>query len=87
MKKDFFKPKSKTPDNSYDQSNQQTEKNHCCDRKIKTEISFFDTDISGKITYPMQFVMKKVDDNSYYYNDYSSQDNVFTGFGIHDAKV
>jgi hypothetical protein len=39
------------------------------------------------MAYPMHFIMKKIDDNSYYYNDGPAQDYVFTCFGIHDAKV
>jgi hypothetical protein len=79
--------KSKMPDNSYDQSDQQTENYHCGYRKIKTEVFFFDNNVSGQMAYPKHFIMKKIDDNSYYYNDYSCQDNVSTCFRIHGVKV
>ncbi len=79
--------RSKMPDNSYDQSDQQTENYHCGYRKINTEVFFFNNNISGQMAYPMHFIMKKIDDNSYYYNEGPGENDVFTGFGIHDTKV
>jgi len=79
--------KSKTANNSYDQSDQQTENYHCGYRKIEGEVFFFNDNISGQMTDPMHFIMKKIDDNSYYYNDSPGLDDIFTSFRIHDAKV
>jgi hypothetical protein len=79
--------KSKSADKSYDQSDQQAENYHCGYGKIKGEVFLFNDNVSGQMAYPMHFIMKKIDDNSYYYNDGPRQDNVFTCFRIHNAKV
>jgi len=60
---------------------------HGGDREIKFEIFFFNSNISGQSAYPMQFIMKEIDDhtNENCYNP--TYDHIFTRVAIHDVKL
>jgi hypothetical protein len=71
----------------YDQCQQQTKNDHGSDRKIKFEIFPFEADISGQATNPVQFVMKKINDDANNDHKQSDSDDPFTGFTVHVTKL
>ena len=75
------------PNNPNDKSAEQTEQDHCNNRKIKPEIFFFDSYITGKPPDPVQFIMKKINDDTDQDNDHSNSNDPFTCFAVHVAKL
>lgn len=68
-----------TPDQSQDNSQQYTENDHRSYWEIEAEVFFFYPDIAGQATYPMEFVVEEVNDNTYHNDRCSKEDDIFTG--------
>ena len=67
--------------------NEQTKNDHRSDGKVKTEILFFDPDITGQPADPMQLIMKEVNNYSCYNNEHADRNDPFTRFIIHAVKL
>jgi hypothetical protein len=70
-----------------DQCHYKTKNDHGSNRKIKSEIFFFNPDISGQSPDPMQLIMKKINDHSDCNNEYANNDDPFPCFTVHTAKL
>jgi hypothetical protein len=76
-----------SPDNAYDHCKQNTEEDHGCDGKIKAEILFFYTDITGQVTYPIEFIVKKINYPANYHHSAADEHNILAGIGIHKKII
>ena len=72
---------------SYNQCQQHTENNHSSDGKIKPEIFSLNPDITWQTSYPMQFIMKKINDHTSEYDKDANDNNPFSGIAVHITKV
>ena len=72
---------------SYNQCQQHTENNHTGDGKIKTEIFFFYPYITRQTTYPIQFIMKEINEHSGDYDKNANDNNPFSGIAVHSTKI
>ena len=77
----------KLSDKPNDKSAEQTEQDHCNNRKIKSEVFLFNSNVPGQATDPVQFIAKKINDNAHQDNDRSDSNDPFTGFAIHITKL
>jgi hypothetical protein len=73
--------------NAYDHRYQNTKQDHGCNGKIEAEIFFFYTNITGQMTDPMQFIVKEIDDQSYYHHCSAEEYYVLAGIGIHKKFI
>jgi hypothetical protein len=71
----------------YNQRKKQAENNHCRDRKIKPEIFFFYTNITRQPAYPMQFIVKEINDDACQYNQQAGNDDPFPCIAVHTANL
>jgi hypothetical protein len=71
----------------YDQSQQYTCNDHGGDWKIKTEIFFFNPDITRQSAYPVKLIMKEINNNSHQQDNNTCQNDPFPSIAAHDAKV
>jgi len=74
-------------DNIYNQCCRQTENDHAGKRKIKPEIFFFNSYITGQTANPVQFIMKEIDDNTSQQDETANNYNPFPGITVHAAKI
>jgi hypothetical protein len=73
----------KSLDNAEYYSKQNTKNDHGGDGKIKAEVFLFNPDVTGQMAYPMQFIVKEVNNQSDHNNGAANEHNIFTGIGIH----
>ena len=83
VKKTENRQGSEFPDNPDNDGKQQAEKNHCRNGKIKPEILPFNTDIAWQAANPVQLIMKKIKDNAQHKEGRSDEDDIFSGFLVH----
>ena len=57
--------------------------NHRCNRKIKTEVLFFNSDIAWQAPDPIEFVREKINYYSYDNDNYARYNNIFSNLGVH----
>ncbi len=80
-------PLKKLPDEPKNCRYQQAEQNHGSDGKIKPEVFFFNADIAGQAADPVQLVMKKINEQPDNCHPDADEDDVFSCFSIHAAKL
>ncbi len=73
--------------NTYNHTNQHAKNNHGNNRKIKPEIFSFYPDVSWQMPDPVQLVMKKINDNPYYNDGNSYDDDILSCFWIHKRII
>jgi hypothetical protein len=77
----------KSFDDLDNQSEKQTKNDHGGDWEIKSEIFFFDSDISGQPSNPMQFVVEEINNDPNDHNKQSDSDDPFAGFTAHESNL
>jgi len=64
-------------------SNQNTENDHCGNREIEPEIFFLNSDIARQVSYPVQLIMEKINDYACEENYSSGEHNIFSRLRTH----
>ena len=67
--------------------NNYAKNHHGSDREIKFESFFFNSDITGQPSDPMQLIMKKINDHANKNYHDPAYDNIFSGIAVHNAKI
>ena len=55
--------------------------------EIKPGISFFQSDITREPAQPVEFIVKKVNNDAHQHNDNAGKDDPFAGLRIHGSKI
>jgi hypothetical protein len=77
-----------TPANEADNYSQQhAEDDHSSDGKIKTEVLFFYANVARQVADPMQFIVKEIDNYSYYHHGAANEYKILAGIGIHKKII
>jgi len=66
---------------------QHTYNNHCNYRKIKPGIPLLYPDITRQAAQPIQFIMKKINNDARQYNENAGEHDPFTCRSVHETKI
>ena len=77
----------KPPDDINDKCEQKAEEDHSGNGKIKPAVFSFYADITRESPYPVQLIMKKINDDPNHNNQYAKSDDIFSCLLFHYCKA
>jgi hypothetical protein len=66
-----------------DHSHHKAQYDYGCNRKIKKKIFALYPDVAGKSSYPVQFIVKEINNHSDQNDQGADENDIFTGIATH----